>query len=106
ANRKSSSIKFLIGNRCFGSLGDIDANNAAAKKGSQVVRDVPVATTDVEHPRAMWNTARNLEGHIVAPGDLASPPLASPTAHQTPHKTIKSFAQISPRLREAYVTAI
>lgn len=79
-DREFTAVVWPIINRRFRRVGDVDSRHGFAQQRRQMMRDVAVAATDVQHYRSTWNHPRDLQSHIVCAADLSSPPFAQPTA--------------------------
>ena len=92
-NRKSCAIKLAVVNLRLSCTGQVNSRDIASEHCAKVMRDVAVATPDVQELRTARYEGRDLQSHVVSPANLPSPALAPPAARYAFREVIEQLQQ-------------
>jgi len=81
-NRKRLAIKLPVRDPGFSGPREVNPSNGGSEQSAQMMRDVAIATANVEHTRPVGNCARNLECHIVGPANFPASQFAFPATRE------------------------
>src|SRR5258707_15521885 len=84
--RKTRPVIVAIIDRSFSAPGQVDTHGTLAQHRAEMMRDKPIATTDVQNLRSMRHSSRDFQGHVISAADFAPPPFALEAADDSVYK--------------------